>query len=78
MRSAQPSLEKPTHAERRVLKLVAQDKTNKEIGELLFISPRTVESHRSKIRAKLALKGDHGLLKFAVENQHAISQLAEE
>jgi DNA-binding NarL/FixJ family response regulator len=75
---AQPSLDDLTQAERRVLKLVAQGKTNKEIGELLFISPRTVESHRSRIRAKLTLKGDHGLLKFAVENQHAISQLAEE
>ena len=76
--SARPSLEELTNAERRVLKQVAQGKTNKEIGESLFISPRTVESHRSKIRAKLALKGDHGLLKFAVENQHAINQLTEE
>jgi len=56
--------------ERKILKLVAQNKTTKEIGEELFVSYRTVEKHRSNIIKKLNL--DHqqnGLLIWAKENQ---------
>ncbi len=39
---------------------------NKEIGEELYISHRTVETHRADICQKLDLKGSHVLIKFAL------------
>ena len=62
----QPSINDLTQTERRVLKLIAENLTSKEIGEELFISPRTVEKHRANICQKLNLQGSHSLLKFAV------------
>jgi len=56
-------------AERRILKLIASDKTSKEIAEELGLSPRTVENHRTNMSAKLGLQGSHSLLKFAFENK---------
>jgi len=64
-----PSLENLTPTERRILKLIAQDKTSKEISEELFISYRTVENHRTTISNKLNLHGTHSLVKFAIENK---------
>jgi DNA-binding NarL/FixJ family response regulator len=61
-----------TATERRVLLLVAENKTNKEIGEELFISHRTVETHRSNICRKLDLQGAHKLLQFAIEHRSDI------
>lgn len=57
-----------TPTERRVLKLIAEYKTSKEIAAELFISVRTVEHHRANISAKLELKGSHALLKFALDH----------
>lgn len=62
-----------TATERRVLNLIAQHKTSKEIAAELFISYRTVENHRSNVCHKLNLSGSHALLKFALEHK---SQLA--
>ena len=67
-----PGLDDLTKAERRVLKLVAEKKTSKEIGAELFISPRTVEAHRANICLKLELTGSHSLLQFALENRSAL------
>lgn len=58
-----------TPTERRVLQLVAQNRTNRQIGEALFISHRTVETHRSNICHKLDLQGAHKLLQFAIEHR---------
>jgi DNA-binding NarL/FixJ family response regulator len=55
-----------TPTERRVLKLIAEYKTSKEIAEELFISYRTVETHRANVCQKLDLKGSHVLIKFAL------------
>lgn len=55
-------------AERRVLKLVAEYKSSREIGELLNISRRTVENHRAHIAHKLGLHGVSALLRFAIEH----------
>ncbi len=58
-------------SERRILKLISQHKTNKEIGRLLFISSRTVEKHRSKIILKLDLPHDSGsLVTWVLKNKH--------
>jgi DNA-binding NarL/FixJ family response regulator len=64
-----PGLEDLTRAELRVLKLVAEKKTSRQIASELFVSPRTVEAHRANICAKLDLKGSHSLLQFALENR---------
>ena len=63
-----------TPSERKILKYIAKDKTNKEIGDLLFISPRTVEKHRSNIIQKLNLEPKtNSLLIWAKENQDHIN-----
>jgi DNA-binding NarL/FixJ family response regulator len=58
-----------TPAERRILKLIAENRTSKEIAAELFISHRTVENHRANICQKLELKGSHSLLKFAFDHK---------
>ena len=67
-----PGLEDLTKAERRILKLIAEKKTSKEIATELFISPRTVEAHRANICSKLELHGSHSLLQFALENRSSL------
>jgi DNA-binding NarL/FixJ family response regulator len=67
-----PELQTLTPAERRILKLVAEDLTSKEIAERLDISFHTVENHRAKISEKLNLHGSHSLLKFAFENKERL------
>lgn len=64
-----PQIDDLTSAERRILKLIAEDRTSKEIAELLRISVKTVENHRLKICHKLNLHGSHSLLKFAFDNK---------
>ncbi|MCB9230493.1 MAG: response regulator transcription factor [Bacteroidia bacterium] len=54
-----------TEREMDVLKLIADEFTNKEIGDKLFISPRTVDSHRRNIMQKLGVKNTAGLVKYA-------------
>jgi DNA-binding NarL/FixJ family response regulator len=73
--SHKPGLDDLTVAEKRILKRVASGKSNKEIAAELFISPRTVESHRSNICEKLELVGANRLLQFALENRDALNQL---
>lgn len=58
-----------TPTERRVLELVSENKTNKDIATTLFISPRTVETHRTNLCRKLQLQGAHKLLQFAIEHR---------
>lgn len=53
--------------ETEVLKLVAEGKTTREIAELLFISPRTVENHRAHIQKKLDLSNTAELVRYAFQ-----------
>jgi DNA-binding NarL/FixJ family response regulator len=55
-----------TPSENRILQMIAEYKTTREIADELFISPTTVEKHRANICLKLKLKGSHALLRFAV------------
>lgn len=64
---AELSLLTPT--ERRILRMLADFSTSKEIADSLSISFRTVETHRNNICAKLGLEGKHSLLKFAAEHK---------
>lgn len=68
----QPGLQSLTPTERRILKLIAEDKTSKQIASELFISPRTVETHRTNICRKLDLSGSLALVKFAVTHKSEI------
>lgn len=65
----QPGLEDLSPTERRILKLIAEDKTSKEIAAELFVSPRTVETHRANIARKLDLHGSLALVRFAVAHK---------
>jgi DNA-binding NarL/FixJ family response regulator len=62
-----PQLKNLTATERRVLRLISENKTSKEIGYALNTSYRTIENHRANICNKLEIHGSHSLLKFAIE-----------
>ena len=64
-----PSLKDLTPAELRILKLISDNKTSKEIAGQLFISYRTVENHRANICQKLGIHGSNALIKFALEHK---------
>lgn len=57
-----------TDREREILKLIAKEYTNKDIAEELFISERTVETHRKNIFKKTGTNSLVGLIKFAYAN----------
>src|SRR6185312_9201210 len=65
---SRPQIEALTAAERRILKLIGEDYTSKEIADRLKLSVRTVDNHRQHICNKLKLHGTHSLLKFAFDN----------
>jgi DNA-binding NarL/FixJ family response regulator len=54
--------------ERQVLRLVATGHTNKEVGDHLFISARTVEKHRATLMHKLHAPNTAALVAFAISN----------
>ena len=57
-----------TDREREIVKLIAKEYNNKEIAEELFISERTVETHRKNIFRKTGTSSLVGLIKFAYSN----------
>jgi len=57
-----------TKRELDVLRLLADGCTNKEIGEKLFISHRTVDTHRTNIMKKVGVNNVAGLISFAIKN----------
>ena len=57
-----------TPREKEVLKLIALEYSNAEIAEKLFISIRTVDTHRRNLIEKLKLKNTAGLVKWAIKN----------
>lgn len=61
-------LESLTNREREVMLLVAEGLTNREIGERLAISPRTVETHRERVMTKLRVRSVAELTRFVVEH----------
>jgi DNA-binding NarL/FixJ family response regulator len=63
------TLDSLTPTERRIVQLIAADKSSKEIGAELSIHYRTVENHRTNICRKLGLEGANALLRFALQNK---------
>lgn len=64
-----PALERLTATEKKVMRLIAENKTSREIADEIFVSVRTVQNHRTHICRKLGLKGYNKLLEFAIENK---------
>ena len=58
-----------TSRELEVLQLICKQKSTVEIGEKLFISPRTVEGHRNNLLLKTESKNIAGLVVFAIQNE---------
>jgi RNA polymerase sigma factor (sigma-70 family) len=59
--------------EREILQLVAEGKTSQEIAERLSISPKTVDTYRSRLMHKIGVDDMAGLVKFAI--QHGVISL---
>ena len=60
--------ERLTDREREVFQLVVEGKTNVQIAELLFISPKTVDNHRTRMMEKLGIHGTAELVRFAAKH----------
>jgi len=66
-------LEQLSPREREILQLVAEGKTSQEIAERLSISPKTVDTYRSRLMRKIGVEDVAGLVKFAI--QHGVISL---
>lgn len=65
------TLNKLTNREVQILKLISEEYTNHEIAEKLFISSRTVDTHRRNLIQKLQAKNTAGLVRYAIKNKIA-------
>jgi DNA-binding NarL/FixJ family response regulator len=63
------SLSLLTTREREIVQLLAEGKSNKEVADILGISVKTVETHRSHVMTKLNLHSMSDLVRYAVRNQ---------
>lgn len=66
--SDQDPLEKLSKREREVFYLLADGKPNRVIAKQLFISPRTVETHRARVIKKLGFNSTADLIRYAIRN----------
>lgn len=67
-KTSNEALSKLTEREKEFLKYTITEKSYKEIAELMFCSPRTVESYRDNLFEKLNLKSRVGLAVYAIKN----------
>ena len=65
-----------TFREEEILRLVSTGKTARQIAQILFISPRTVENHKNILLKKLGLHKTSDLIKYAIK--HKIIEIEEE
>jgi DNA-binding NarL/FixJ family response regulator len=56
-----------TDREMDILKLIAEGHSNKQMADLLFLSPHTINTHRKNIMAKLQVNNTAGLVMYAVK-----------
>jgi DNA-binding NarL/FixJ family response regulator len=71
VKSIQPqnnTTEELTKRETEILKLISEGYSNTEIGGMLYISPRTVDTHRTNIMKKINVKNIAGLIKYAIQS----------
>jgi DNA-binding NarL/FixJ family response regulator len=71
--ATQPGVSRLSPTERKVLWLIGQYQSTKEIASQLHIGVRTVEHHRANIAEKLQLTGPNALLRFAIEHQSELA-----
>jgi DNA-binding NarL/FixJ family response regulator len=71
-RSPSP-LESLTSRERQILQLVVEGSSSARVADILAVSPKTVDTYRSRIKQKLGLRDMTALIKFAI--QHGITSL---
>ena len=69
---ASSPLESLSPREREVMLLVVEGRSSREIADALHLSPKTVETHRSRLMEKLGVENVVGLVKFAV--QHGLAK----
>ena len=60
-----------TQREREIIRMIALERTNSEIGAALFITEDTVKSHRKMLMTKLNVRGTAGLVKYALDRRWA-------
>jgi Response regulator containing a CheY-like receiver domain and an HTH DNA-binding domain len=65
-RGEESSFDTLSDREREVLKLIAEGRTNREIAELLFLSVKTVQTHRGNLMHKLGLHDRTEVVKYAL------------
>ena len=70
---AKSPLERLSIRERQVLQLVVEGKSSKEIASILQLSPKSIETYRSRLMQKLGVKDLPSLVKFAI--QHGLTPL---
>jgi DNA-binding NarL/FixJ family response regulator len=70
---SEQQVENLTAAERNILKLVAEGRTNPEVAGVMGLSPRTVETYRIRMMRKLGLESFAGLMKYAI--RHGLATL---
>lgn len=58
-----------TAREEQILALAASGKSNLEIADELFISTKTVDTHKSHIKEKLGLKSTSAMVRYAIKNK---------
>ncbi len=63
------SYERLTDREREILILVAEGYTNQQIADMLYVSPKTVDGHRTSLMSKLDLHDRTEVVKYAVRKQ---------
>jgi DNA-binding NarL/FixJ family response regulator len=56
-----------------IIKLIAEGKSSKEIAEILFLSFRTIQNHRTKIMRKLNLKKNTDLVRYAIREGYTLT-----
>jgi len=67
-KAASLDIPKISRREKEVLELIVKEHTTQEIADQLFISLKTVESHRANLLAKLNARNTAGLVRIAMEN----------
>ena len=66
-------LDSLSRRERQILQLIVEGKTSAEVGAMLFLSPKTIDTYRSRMMHKLGIGDLPNLVKFAI--RHGITQL---
>ncbi len=69
VRQFYPNPVKFSEKELRILKCIAEDKTTEEISKVVFLSPRTIETIRQKMKEKVGAKTIGGLVMYAMKNK---------